>query len=108
MSDHNQDRQRTKKQEPRSTGARSIAEALSNPILNRPYDVPTRYFELVRTGRPRKRRERNPLINDLRREVERWRLRDYERVIPVSRKLLQHRADPTRENRVPLHASFLG
>jgi type III restriction enzyme len=48
----------------------------------------------------RERRERNQLINDLRREVERWRLRDYERVTPISRKLLQHWADPTRENRV--------
>ncbi|HVW81007.1 MAG TPA: DEAD/DEAH box helicase family protein [Mycobacteriales bacterium] len=46
------------------------------------------------------KRERNDLINDLRREVERWRHRDYERVTPTSRKLLQHWADPTRENRV--------
>ncbi|MGY1809993.1 BPTD_3080 family restriction endonuclease [Blastococcus sp. SYSU D00669] len=46
------------------------------------------------------RRERNSFVNDLRREVERWRHRDYERVTPTSRKLLQHWADPTRENRV--------
>lgn len=46
------------------------------------------------------RRERNTFINDLRREVERWRVRDYERVTPTSRKLLQYWADPTRENRV--------
>ena len=46
------------------------------------------------------RRERNPLINELRREVERWRHRGYERVTPISRKLLTHWADPTRENRV--------
>jgi len=116
-----------------------VADALSNPILNRPYDVPTRYFELgphgptgvIKDGRrpseslipiaasrkgarkedgsvqvtldvelTAERRERNPLINDLRREVERWRVRDYERVTPTSRKLLQHWADPTRENRV--------
>jgi type III restriction enzyme len=36
------------------------------------------------------RRERNTLINDLRREVERWRARDYERAAPISRKLMQH------------------
>src|SRR3712207_335835 len=35
------------------------------------------------------RRERNTFVNNLRREVERWRLRDYERVTPTSRKLLQ-------------------
>ncbi|MCZ2821051.1 DEAD/DEAH box helicase family protein [Modestobacter sp. VKM Ac-2977] len=46
------------------------------------------------------RRERNSFVNDLRREVERWRHRDYERVTPTSRKLLQHWADPDRENRV--------
>jgi type III restriction enzyme len=114
-------------------------DALANPILNRPYDLPVRYFELgphgptgaIKDGRrpseslipiaaSRKgikqadgsvqatfdveltgeRRERNELINDLRREVERWRHRDYERVTPTSRKLLQHWADPARENRV--------
>ena len=42
------------------------------------------------------RRERNSLINDLRRDVERWRLRDYDRVTPTTRKLLQHWADPSR------------
>jgi type III restriction enzyme len=46
------------------------------------------------------RRERNVLINELRREVGRWRQRDYERATPISRKLLQHWANPDRENRV--------
>lgn len=116
-----------------------VADALSNPILNRPYDEPMRHFDLgphgptgvIKEGRRQseslipiaasrkgtrkadgsvevtldveltaERRERNTLINDLRREVERWRLRDYERVTPTSRKLLQHWADPTRENPV--------
>jgi hypothetical protein len=36
-------------------------------------------FEL--TG---ERRERNSLIDDLRREMERWRQRDYERVTPTT------------------------
>lgn len=31
------------------------------------------------------RRERNTFVNDLRREVERWRMRDYERVTPPRR-----------------------
>ncbi|MFD2093422.1 BPTD_3080 family restriction endonuclease [Blastococcus deserti] len=46
------------------------------------------------------RRERNSLVNSLRRDVEIWRHRGYERVTATSRKLLQHWADPTRENRV--------
>jgi type III restriction enzyme len=46
------------------------------------------------------RREQNTLINELRREVERWRHRDYERVTPTSRKFLQHWADDKRENRI--------
>ena len=47
------------------------------------------------------RRAKNSLINDIRRDVEKWR-RDgqYAGVTPISRKLLQHWADPARENRV--------
>lgn len=49
----------------------------------------------------RERREKNSLINDLRRDVEKWRRNgQYAGVTPISRKLLQHWADPTRENRV--------
>jgi len=46
------------------------------------------------------RRERNSLINDLRREVGLWRQRGYGRVTPTTRKLLLHWADPAREDRV--------
>ena len=47
------------------------------------------------------RREKNSLINDIRRDVEKWRRGgQYAGVTPISRKLLQHWADPTRENRV--------
>lgn len=113
-------------------------EALSNPILNRPYDPPAQHFALgsdgptgeIRAGRrpsesfvpipqERKRkasidglqqafdfdltgerREANDTINGLRRDVELWRARRYNGATPVSRKLLEHWADPTRENRV--------
>ncbi len=45
--------------------------------------------------------ERNTLINDLRRDVSKWRRgSQYLGVTPISRKLLQHWADPDRENRV--------
>jgi type III restriction enzyme len=47
------------------------------------------------------RRERNELINDIRRDVAKWR-RDgqFAGVTAISRKLLQHWADPKRENPV--------
>jgi type III restriction enzyme len=55
-------------------------------------------FDFDVTG---ERRERNSLINDVRRDVARWRMSGvYVGVTPISRKLLQHWADPTRENRV--------
>ncbi len=46
------------------------------------------------------RREVNSLINDIRARVDRWRSFNYQGVTPVTRKLLQHWADPTREDRV--------
>lgn len=47
------------------------------------------------------RRERNTLVNDIRRDVAKWRRGgEYAGVTPISRKLLQHWADPARENRV--------
>ncbi len=58
-------------------------------------DQPEIDFDL--TG---ERREKNSLINDLRREVGLWRQRGYGRVTPTTRKLLLHWADDTRENRV--------
>jgi type III restriction enzyme len=54
-------------------------------------------FDFDVTG---ERREANPLINDLRTVVERWRMRGYPHVTPVTRNLLTHWADPKRENRV--------
>src|SRR5215218_8923283 len=47
------------------------------------------------------RRERNELINEIRRDVAKWRSdRQYGGVTPITRKLLQHWADEDRENRV--------
>ncbi|MGF1647294.1 MAG: BPTD_3080 family restriction endonuclease [Kineosporiaceae bacterium] len=43
------------------------------------------------------RREPNPLINAIRRDVETWRL-TYQGVTPITRKLLEHWADPSRED----------
>ncbi|WP_248581618.1 DEAD/DEAH box helicase family protein [Nocardioides sp. InS609-2] len=112
-------------------------EPLASPIINTPYAVPSRHFEIGPTGpkaiiesrRPsesyipvapvRKGRTRgadrtvqetlpltheqvvkNTLIDELRGEVAVWRNRRYDGVTPISRKLLEHWADPDRDNRV--------
>ncbi len=49
---------------------------------------------------PTERTEPNQLINDLRRDVALWRQQGYPRVTPISRKLLEHWSDPSRDNRV--------
>jgi type III restriction enzyme len=54
-------------------------------------------FDFDATG---ERREVNSLINDIRARVELWRARGYGGVTPISRKLLQHWADPHRDDRV--------
>lgn len=115
-----------------------MSEAVNNPILNSPYERPTRHLVVgphgptgdVAEGRRAsesfipiaqakkgatvrdidqdtldfdltgERRERNGLINDLRRDVELWRQRDYHGATPTTRNLLQHWADEHRENRV--------
>ena len=55
-------------------------------------------FDFDVTG---ERREKNSLINDIRRDGAKWRRGgEYAGVTPITRKLLQHWADPKRENRV--------
>lgn len=55
-------------------------------------------LDLDTTG---ERTERNDLINEIRRDVSKWRRGGhYPGVTPISRKLMQHWADPNRENRV--------
>lgn len=63
----------------------------------RSVDYEQQAFDLDMTG---ERREANETINGLRRDVELWRARGYDGVTPISRKLLEHWADPARENRV--------
>jgi type III restriction enzyme len=46
------------------------------------------------------RREVNTLINDVRRQLELWRARNYTGATSISRKLMQYWADPARDNRV--------
>ncbi|MFI5778843.1 BPTD_3080 family restriction endonuclease [Nocardia sp. NPDC051570] len=55
-------------------------------------------FDFDATG---ERRDRNTLINDIRRDIAKWRRGgEYAGVTPTTRKLLQYWADPNRENRV--------
>lgn len=115
------------------------AASLSNPVLNNPYDEPTRHFELGPGGptgviierrrpseffipvpKPKKGRgknaatqdafdfssltgervESNDKIDQLRAALRDWRAQSYPGVTPITRKLLLHWADPTREDRV--------
>ncbi|MGH3900468.1 MAG: DEAD/DEAH box helicase family protein [Pseudonocardiaceae bacterium] len=105
---------------------------IDNPILNRPYDEPTRHFafddegitDRIEDSRrsssyfvpvPRLRKgtrqlelaeltadqiRLNELVNRIREHVTRWRHAGYLRVTPTTRRLLEHWADPERENRV--------
>ena len=59
----------------------------------------SRRFDFDVTG---ERREQNSLINDIRREVERWRASNWNGVTPYTRKLLAHWAagPPTRDEPV--------
>ncbi len=124
----------------------AVAAAILDPVLNGPYDVPTRHFVIgpkgptgeVRTGRRpsesfipvapvrkrgrkpaakegmppaevgeqltlglvEERRQDNPLINELRRDVANWRDAGYPGTTATTAKLLHHWADKERENRI--------
>ncbi|MFT3714784.1 MAG: DEAD/DEAH box helicase family protein [Gordonia sp. (in: high G+C Gram-positive bacteria)] len=110
---------------------------ITNPVINSPYEPPSRHFVIGDDGHPRdetapgrrpsqsfipiaperkakgkaaqqtldfgtgERIEENTLINSIRRDVAKWRMSGhYDGVTPISRKLLQHWADPSRDNRV--------
>jgi type III restriction enzyme len=113
--------------------------ALSNPVLNAPYDEPSRHFELEPNGptgvilgsrrpseffvpipKPKKGRskpaeaaptldfasltdervERNDKIDQLRDALRDWRHQNYPGVTAITRKLLLHWSDVSREDRI--------
>lgn len=79
-------------------GRRPSESFIPIAITKKGKDTGQAEFDLDTAG---ERRDRNTLINDLRRDLERWRRGgQYQGVTPISRKLLQHWADPSRENRV--------
>jgi len=83
-----------------------LATDLSNPIINSPHDPPESHFEIGSAGPTGVllpgRRPSEPLINDIRREIERWRASNWNGVTPYTRKLLAHWAagPPTRDEPV--------
>lgn len=79
-------------------GRRPSESFIPIAIAKKGKDADQAEFNFDGTG---ERRERNSLINDLRRDIAKWRRGgDYPGVTPITRKLLQHWADPDRENRV--------
>ncbi|GAA1280969.1 DEAD/DEAH box helicase family protein [Pseudonocardia aurantiaca] len=105
---------------------------IEDPILNRPYDEPSRHFEFDVDGItdmiaerrrpssyfipvPQSRKggrqlelteltadqiQLNLLVNRIREHVTVWRHAGYGNVSPTTRRLLEHWADPERDNRV--------
>jgi type III restriction enzyme len=100
------------------------AMLVDNPILNSPFDEPTRYWDyeegqpVIREGRRPagyylKARTRGPqvalleeefvpldLVNTVRERVKAWRQRGYPGVTPITRQLLNHWSNPERERRL--------
>ena len=118
-----------------------MTASLDDPVLNSPYEMPERHFEIGPTGptgtvldgrraseswvpiAPVKKRgdkksaglhdpgqlalslteelvQTNTLINELRHELVKWRASKYAGATAISRRLLEHWADPARENRI--------
>jgi len=97
---------------------------VDNPILNSPFEEPTRYWD-YREGQPVLVEGRRPagyylrtrtreaqaalleeefvpleLVNALRQRVKAWREQGYPGVTPITRRLLQHWNDPDRERKL--------
>ncbi len=85
---------------------RALTVDLGNPIINSPYDPPESHFEIGPAGPTGAllpgRRPSEPLIDDIRREVQRWRASNWNGVTPYTRKLLAHWAagPPVRDEPV--------
>ncbi len=97
---------------------------VDNPIINSPFDEPSRYWDyeegqpVLKEGRPSggyylKARTRGPqmalleeefvpleLVNTIRERVKAWREKGYPGVTPVTRQLLNHWNNPERERKL--------
>lgn len=98
--------------------------AVENPIINSPFEEPSRYWEykegqpiLIPGRRPAgyylKARTRGPqlsmfeeefvpleIVNSIREKVRNWRKRNYPGITPITRQLLNHWNYPERERRL--------
>jgi type III restriction enzyme len=97
---------------------------VDNPILNSPFEEPTRYWA-YEEGQPVRKEGRRPagyylkprtrgpqmslfeeefvpleLVNTIRERVKAWRARGYPRATPITRQLLQHWNSPERERKL--------
>ena len=80
-------------------GRRPSESFVPIPVTRKGKGAGQQTFDLDTTG---ERREQNTLINDIRREVERWRANNWNGVTPYTRKLLAHWAarPPVRDDPV--------
>lgn len=79
-------------------GRRASESFIPLPVSRKGKRAPQASFDFDATG---ERREKNTLINDIRREVERWRASNWNGVTPYTRKLLAHWAPgPHRDDPV--------
>jgi type III restriction enzyme len=80
-------------------GRRPSESYIPAPTSRKRRRAPQQALDFDVTG---ERREKNTLINDIRREVERWRANNWNGVTPYTRKLLAHWAagPPTRDDPV--------
>ncbi|HQV56893.1 MAG TPA: DEAD/DEAH box helicase family protein, partial [Ilumatobacteraceae bacterium] len=69
-------------------------------VVKRSKSAPKAVQEAMDLSTDGEQRELNTLINDIRQRVELWRMRNYPGATAISRKLMLHWANPTRENRV--------
>jgi type III restriction enzyme len=101
-----------------------VSLLVDNPIVNSPFEEPTRYWDF-REGQPVLAEGRRPagyylrprlrgeqaslleeefvpldLVNVIRDRVRAWRARDYPGITPLTRQLLQHWSNPDRERRL--------
>ncbi|GFZ85170.1 DEAD/DEAH box helicase family protein [Nesterenkonia alkaliphila] len=70
------------------------------PSKKRPKDQSEHLFDEAEFTALNEQKRDNSLINDLRKEVDKWRELGYQGARPLTKQLLQHWADPDRENRV--------
>lgn len=116
--------------DPGNFAAKAGAAVIDEPIINRPFDEPEYFWDTInwetKEQKPPEKKDRrrpagyfyNPkgkqgtaslleeqfielhCVNEIRRRVAEWRHRGYPGITPVTRRLLDHWADPARQPRL--------